>query len=95
MVIFIILSIKAAFFFCFHRDHNFESTMQPYVMEPKTSSAVFRSFLGNFHVLSCATEQRLGRLGGEQRFSYREQPLFELLLWLSVVFSASSEPRCV
>lgn len=59
MVIFIILSIKAAFFFCFPRDHNFGSTMQPYVKEPKRSSAVFRSFLVDFHVLHCATGQWL------------------------------------
>lgn len=53
------------------------------------SSVVFLTFLGG---LSCTDSGQAARsLGSERRFSYGVQLLFEPLLWLSLVFSVSSE----
>lgn len=48
MSVFIILNIKAAFFFCFPESKIFKSTMQSYVMEPKNVKCCFPDFLGTF-----------------------------------------------
>lgn len=57
----------------------------------------FPAFFGGTF-MCCTVHQDSGEtrgwLGSERRFSSREQPLFELLLWLTLVFSASSEPQC-
>lgn len=44
MSVFIILNIKAAFFFCFPKSRVFKSTMRSYVMEPKNVNCCFTDF---------------------------------------------------
>lgn len=100
MVIFIILSIKAAFFFCFPRDHNFGSTMQPYVSQK--SQVLFSGLFGG--TFMCCTVQQdsgysTGRLGSEWRFSYRVQPVWAVVMavgcFLSQLWAAVHLRLCV
>lgn len=101
MVIFIILSIKAAFFFCFPRDHNFGSTMQPYVSQ-KSQVLLFSGLFGG--TFMCCTVQQdsgysTGRLGSEWRFSYRVQPVWAVVMavgcFLSQLWAAVHLRLCV
>lgn len=88
---------QSCIFLLFSREHNFGSTMLPYVMEPKKPSAVFRSFLVDFHVLYCMTGQRLfGRATGKwvKALLQRAAPVGAVVMAVAC-FLSLPEPRCV